>query len=318
ARQVSGDRAVRERHAGRGRRVPGVLGMLRQPRRQARALPPRRTRFGCLAGPAALVRPGRLPRRAVRPARLRAQPAARRRARRRPRRQHHRPPDRRHRGAAPGARGRAVDHPRPVLGHDPRSGLRPGAPGTGQRAGARTGDHHVAPRGRVDHARCRADLPAGVGPVRLGGAGPAAAPPAGRRLRHASLRSRPRRPGARRAGVVCLGGRARLPHARPPTEPPLRRPGIPAPVRAPGHPLLAERGLPRGGPTAPRRADAGRHPGRAHPRPLRREQPTGDRLAPVPPVGDGRASGPRRRRPRRRRHPHRRHRRCREPVRGEL
>ncbi len=63
-------------------------------------------------------------------------------------------------------------------------------------------------------------------------------------------------------------GKTRTSPSRPPAEPAL---GVPPAVRAPGHALLAARRLPRGGPT-------GRHPRRADPRP-RRQQPWRWRLS---------------------------------------
>src|SRR5215471_1091214 len=118
--------------------------------------------------------------------------------------------------------------------------------------------------------------------------------------------------------MVRVGGRARLPHTRPRAQPALRGPGVPPPVRAPRHALLAARSLPRGGPAAPRRTGVGRHPRRARPRSLRREQPAGNRLAAVPEVDHERAPRPGGRRPWRRRLPHLGHCRGTGPVRGQV
>ena len=77
-----------------------VLGVLRQRGWATARLPPRRPRLGRDARPAAVLRPGAVPSRPVRPARGRAQPAAGQRARRRSEREHDRAPRRRHRAAA--------------------------------------------------------------------------------------------------------------------------------------------------------------------------------------------------------------------------
>src|SRR5512139_234529 len=119
------DHALRQRHAEHGRHPPHLLGNLRQSRRPSGVIRARRPRLRHLAQPAALLRPGTLPHRFVRPAWLRPLDAARR-----ARRQHHPTPDRRHGSAACRTRNRQMAGVRRLVGLDARARLRRGPPGT--------------------------------------------------------------------------------------------------------------------------------------------------------------------------------------------
>jgi hypothetical protein len=74
-------------------------------------------------------------------------------------------PDRRHRDVAGDARCGPLDRSRPVVGHHTRLGICTGSSTPGERAGAGTCDHHLTPRGAMDHRGCRTTVSARVGSV---------------------------------------------------------------------------------------------------------------------------------------------------------
>ena len=192
--------------AARRRRSPALLGAERQSRRQAGRVPPRRPRSGHVGLAPSFLRPGEVPHRAVRPARVRAQHAARERSRCRPAVQHHLAPRRGHRAAAPQPGHRELAGLRRFVGQRARAGVRGDPPGCRHRTRPAR-DLHPAPAraGVVLRGRCVLDLPRPVGGVHRTDPGARAlahdrgvSPPAGR------PRSGGTRPGSRR--VVALGG----------------------------------------------------------------------------------------------------------------
>ena len=125
-----------------GRRPPhAVLRAVRQPRRQAGGAAARWAGRRLQREDAALPRPGQVPHRAVRPARLRPFHAACR-----PGGQHHLGPGRGHREAARAAGDRALAGVRRQLGLDPGAGLRRNPSRARHRTGAAR-HLHAAPLG---------------------------------------------------------------------------------------------------------------------------------------------------------------------------
>ena len=252
------------------------------PARQARALSARRPWLRLLAGPAAFLRSRRLPGRALRPARVRTQPAAGQRARRRPERQHHRPPDRRHRALRQLHGIEQLDRPGYLLGNAPSAWPTPRHTRSGSRAGAGARD---AP---TPAARSNGSPTTSAASSRASGTGsPPPCPTRCGTCRWSTPTPRccstPILPYASTRRGSGAPGKTRTSHSPPAISPSPRYEDPEFRLRFARlvthywrHAAFLE-----DGPAPPRRSDAERHPRHAHPRPLRRQQPSGDRLAAV-------------------------------------
>ena len=305
ASAVPGDRAARAGLPRSRPRQPRLLGDLREPGRFACSRSARWPRVGVHAVASPAVRSGRVPRRAVRSARLRPQHAACERARDRSDDQHHRASGRGHGAPPPVSLRGSVARGRRIVGLHVGSRLRGGVPGTGHgddpvgcHDGTAGGMRLALPR------RSRATLSSGVGPSP--GRRPGVSTRSGHRgcLLPPPPRRRSRRPPASRARLVHVGvGDARLAPDKW-TRGAVRRSRLRPGVRPHRDALRPARPLPRGRHPAPGSRPARRHPWHARERPVRPPVPDGQRLGAPSGMASSRARGRRGSRPCRRRRRH--------------